>query len=146
MKKEGLPNEIKENKKYLFTRFNLIKIFWNYTSTTTDLFKILNFTLEKYPLLDKVFLSIACLREVFDSKDCSLLEEWINYNSNSEIKEIRSFINGILKDYNSVANAIIYTESNGILEGNVNRLKTIKRSMFGRASFSLLRKKVIVNI
>jgi transposase len=145
LKKQGLPDKVKESKCYLFTRFNLIKIFWNYATTTSDSFKILNSTLNEYPLLDTLFLAIASLREVFNSKDLKNLEEWINYNSESKIKKIRSFINGVLKDYSSVANSIIYSESNGILEGNVNRLKTIKRSMFGRASFSLLRNKVIFN-
>ncbi|MEQ8199524.1 MAG: ISL3 family transposase [Clostridiaceae bacterium] len=146
LKKEGLPTEVKENKVYIFTRFNIIKTFWNYAENTPDSFEILNHILEKYPLLDDLFLAISTLKEVFDAKDSSMLEEWTIYNSGSKIKEIRSFINGVRKDYDSVANAIIYPISNGILEGNVNRLKTIKRSMFGRASFSLLRKKVITNI
>ena len=103
-------------------------------------------SLEEYPLLDDIFIAIATLREVFDSKNEDNLIEWINYNSNSKIKEITNFINGINKDYTSVANAIAYPESNGILEGNVNRLKYIKRSMFGRASFNLLRNKVLANI
>ena len=110
------------------------------------MYKVLNLTLDKYPLLDDLFFAIVSLKEIFNCRDCRLLKEWITYNSNSIIKEIRSFINGILRDYDSVANAIVYSENNGILEGNVNRLKTIKRSMFGRASFSLLRKKVIVDI
>lgn len=102
--------------------------------------------IDKYPLLDDVFMSIAMLRDVLDSKNQESLSEWIDYNSNSQIKEIKSFINGVRKDYTSVANAVIYSESNGILEGNVNRLKYIKRSMFGRASFNLLRNKVLANI
>lgn len=91
-------------------------------------------------------MAIATLKEVYKSKDSTKLHEWIEYNRNSEIKEIRSFINGIEKDYSSVVNSVIFNESNGILEGNVNRLKMIKRSMFGRASFDFLRKKVLSNI
>nr|WP_278321722.1 transposase [Clostridium homopropionicum] len=62
------------------------------------------------------------------------------------MKEIRSSIDGIEKDYASVENSVMFKESNGVLEGNVNRLKMIKRSMFGKASFELLRRKVPYNI
>lgn len=146
LKKEGLPSEVKERKIYIYNRFNLIKIFWNYETIDTDVFKILTLVLEEFPQLDSLFLAIASLKQVFSSKSCSLLEEWINFNSNSEINEIKSFVYGVTKDYESVTNAVTYSESNGVLEGNVNKLKTIKRSMFGRASFNLLRKKVIANI
>lgn len=146
LKQEGLPDKVKNDKSYIFTRYNLIKIFWNPEDISKELLNLLNNILEEYPLLDDVFLSIATLREVLDNKDEDLLTEWINNNSSSKIKEIKSFINGIHKDYRSVANAVVFQESNGILEGNVNRLKYIKRSMFGRASFNLLRNKVLVNI
>lgn len=146
IKQEGLPDKIKNDKSYIFTRYNLIKIFWHAADTPKELWSLLNNVLKEYPLLDDVFLSIATLREVLDNKDESLLTEWINNNSSSKIKEIKSFINGIYKDYRSVVNAIIFPESNGILEGNVNRLKYIKRSMFGRASFELLRNKVLAQI
>lgn len=102
--------------------------------------------LEEFPQIDSLFLAIASLKQVFSAKSCSLLEEWINCNSNSEISEIRSFVCGVTKDYESVANSVTYSGSNGVLEGNLNKLKTIKRSMFGRASFNLLRKRVIANI
>lgn len=110
------------------------------------MWSILNRILEDYPLLDDIFLSIATLREVLDSINEIMLSEWINNNSRSKIKEICSFINGICKDYSSVVNDVIFPESNGILEGNVNRLKYIKSSMFGRASFNLLRNKILANI
>ncbi|WP_261854154.1 ISL3 family transposase [Clostridium folliculivorans] len=145
LKKEGLPKEFKD-KPYIFTRYNLIKIFWNHYNTTSEVYSILASIVDNCPLLDEVFMSIATLREVLDSKNQEILGAWIDYNSNSQIKEIKSFINGVCKDYTSVANAVIYSESNGILEGNVNRLKYIKRSMFGRAGFNLLRNKVLANI
>jgi Transposase and inactivated derivatives len=145
LKQEGLPNTVKGDKSYIFTRYNLIKIFWNHINTSKELWSV-NRISEDHPLLDDIFLSIATLREVLDSKNEIMLSEWINNNSRSKIKEIRSFINGIYKDYSSVVNAVIFPESNGILEGNVNRLKYIKRSMFGRASFNLLRNKILANI
>ncbi len=45
----------------------------------------------------------------------------------------------------TVENGINMRWSNGALEGHVNRIKSIKRQMYGRASFELLRKKVILS-
>jgi hypothetical protein len=43
-----------------------------------------------------------------------------------------------------VLNGLILPHSSGAIEGNVNRIKMIKRQMYGRASFDLLRKRVIL--
>jgi transposase len=58
---------------------------------------------------------------------------------------LKTFINGIRHDIEAVKNAIKYKWTNGLVEGHVNRLKNIKREMYGRASFELLRKKVILS-
>jgi len=47
---------------------------------------------------------------------------------------------GLKNDIVAVENAIKWAWSNGAVEGHVNRIKTIKRQMYGRASFELLRK------
>lgn len=146
LKKKGLPKEEVKTKSYMFTRFNLMKIFWNFQNTDVKVFKMLNSTLENYPLLDNIFTAVATLKDVFKSKNLEQLNTWIHFNKTSEIKEVRSFVNGIEKDFSSVENSVIFIESNGTLEGNVNKLKMIKRSMYGRASFELLRKKVLSSI
>lgn len=50
------------------------------------------------------------------------------------------------RDLEAVLNSVKYPESNAILEGNVNRLKMIKRDMYGRAGYDLLRAKVLRGI
>ena len=50
---------------------------------------------------------------------------------------------GILRDYAAVRAAFSSSISNGQVEGQVNRLKLIKRQMFGRATFDLLRQRVL---
>ncbi|MBS3947860.1 MAG: transposase [Dethiobacter sp.] len=54
-----------------------------------------------------------------------------------------SFLSILKPAVTAVQNALRYHWSNGITEGNVNRLKMIKRTMFGRANFDLLRAKVL---
>ncbi|WP_157752608.1 transposase [Schnuerera ultunensis] len=48
-----------------------------------------------------------------------------------------------MKETQAVINAISCNISNGVAEGNVNKVKQIKKDMYGRASYELLRKKVI---
>ncbi len=61
-----------------------------------------------------------------------------------EIQELETFINGIRNDQDAVENAIRYSYSNGLAERSVNKLKSIKRIMYGRCQFNLLRSKVLL--
>ncbi len=56
---------------------------------------------------------------------------------------IKRFIKSLMTDYDAVINSAMYNYSNGCVEGNVNKLKKIKRDMYGRAKVNLLRNKVI---
>lgn len=60
------------------------------------------------------------------------------------VKELRTFAEGLKKDESAVRAALQLEWSNGQVEGHVNRLKLIKRSMFGRAKFDLLRQRVLL--
>jgi transposase len=59
------------------------------------------------------------------------------------VKEMRAFAEGLKKDEAAVRAALRLEWSNGQVEGQVNRLKVIKRQMFGRAKFDLLRRRVL---
>jgi len=52
----------------------------------------------------------------------------------------------VKKDIVAVKNAITYNWTNGLVEGNVNRLKNKKREMYGRCCFQLLRRKVCLSV
>jgi transposase len=56
---------------------------------------------------------------------------------------LKSFVNGLLRDIDAVENAVASSLSNGFLEGNNSRLKMIKRMMYGRAGLPLLKAKVL---
>lgn len=59
---------------------------------------------------------------------------------------LKSFARGLMADIVAVENGIRMSWSNGVVEGHVNRIKSIKRQMYGRASFELLRRKVILGV
>ena len=67
------------------------------------------------------------------------LADWLASAEQSACAELRNFAKGIRQDQAAVAAALTEPWSNGPVEGQVNRLKAIKRQMFGRAGFQLLR-------
>ena len=56
--------------------------------------------------------------------------------------ETTSFTNGILQDLDAVLNGITLSYSNGLAEDNINKIKLIKRTMFGRCNFDTLKHKI----
>ena len=71
------------------------------------------------------------------------LTAWLAKAESSSCPEIRRFAEGIRRDEAAVQAAVSGRWSNGPVEGHVNRLKMIKRQMFGRAGFVLLRARVV---
>ena len=68
---------------------------------------------------------------------------WLEDVAKSKIDALTGFANGIKQDLAAVTNALSLPWSNGQTEGQVNRLKPIKRQMYGRANFDLLRRRVL---
>jgi transposase len=71
------------------------------------------------------------------------LSDWLVRGEASPSTEVRRFAEGVRRDESAVHAAVTGKWSNGPVEGHVNRLKTIKRQMYGRAGFVLLRARVI---
>ncbi|MCS3863249.1 transposase [Salinibacter ruber] len=71
------------------------------------------------------------------------LDSWISSCSSSGIEGFETFAAGLRQDYTAVRAALTEPWSNGQSEGQINRLKTIEWEMYGRASFNLLRNRVI---
>jgi transposase len=69
--------------------------------------------------------------------------DWLARTEASGISELQDFVTGLRRDYAAVVAALSLPYSNGQVEGQVNRLKLIKRSMYGRANFDLLRRRVL---
>jgi transposase len=69
---------------------------------------------------------------------------WIESCYESAIQELKNFAIGLERDSTAVYEAIRQSWSNGPTEGHVNRLKFLKRQGYGRASFNLLRLRVLL--
>jgi transposase len=71
------------------------------------------------------------------------LRAWLMAALKSQLPEFISFANGIVQDLQAVKAALTYDWSQGQVEGHVNRLKLLKRQMYGRAKLDLLRARVL---
>lgn len=74
------------------------------------------------------------------SKDVSLLEPWI---ASAKQSKLAALATGLEADKNAVAAAITEPWSSGQVEGKINRLKLIKRQMYGRANLDLLKARLM---
>ncbi len=83
-------------------------------------------------------------KKLFQIKEVGSLQKWIDRAIKSE-SGLKTFAKGILSDFQAVDQAFVSTISNGQVEGQVNKLKTIKRPMYGRAGFELLRTMILAN-
>jgi transposase len=110
-------------------------------------------TIEAQARLEKIRAASPDLRAALDLADefkslirkqsSGPLQDWLTRAESSPCPEIRHFAQGIRRDELAVNAAITLTWSNGPVEGHVNRLKLIKRQMFGRAGFGLLKARVL---
>jgi len=71
------------------------------------------------------------------------LDAWITRATTSEITELDRFARGLTDDRAAVEAGLIQEWSNGQTEGQINKLKLLKRQMYGRAGFDLLRRRVL---
>ena len=72
------------------------------------------------------------------------LDSWLEAALGSGIPDLRTFAEGLQREYSALKAALTYPYSTGPVEGQINRLKLIKRSMYGRGSFELLRQRVLI--
>lgn len=77
------------------------------------------------------------------AKDISKLDSWIEDSLNLNISELKSFVNSLNQDIAAVKNVIGLDYNNGLAEGIVNKIKVIKRIVYGRCTFETLKKKII---
>jgi transposase len=81
--------------------------------------------------------------DLMRKRSSGTLSEWLTRDEASSSPDLRRFAEGIRRDEAAVQAAVTKAWRNGPVEGHVNRLKRIKRQMYGRAGFVLLRARVV---
>jgi transposase len=74
------------------------------------------------------------------------LDAWLNTAKNSSVSLLRSFAVSLESDYDAVKAGVTMSVSNGPVEGHINRLKMLKRQMYGRAKIDLLERRFLLAI
>jgi transposase len=87
---------------------------------------------------------VAGFAEIMTSRRGEQLDKWIEQVESDDLPHLHSFAAGLKRDYSAVINGLTLPHSSGAVEGNVNRIKMIKRQMYGRAKFDLLRKRILL--
>ena len=86
---------------------------------------------------------VRSFSDLLRAKEPSALQTWIESATALQPSAIKNFCDGLLRDRDAVTAAISLKWSSGQVEGQVHRLKLIKRQMYGRANFKLLRARVL---
>ncbi|MFJ6419233.1 ISL3 family transposase [Paeniglutamicibacter sp. NPDC091659] len=73
------------------------------------------------------------------------LRDWLGKIYIDTLPSLHSFANGIDRDRDAVIAGLSLPYSSGVVEGNINRIKMLKRQMYGRAGFPLLRQRVLLS-
>jgi len=102
----------------------------------------------------RILNTLGWFREMYDAtekfhavitgSDTAELIRWMKRFWKTSIATLKTFIIGIMKDFKAVRNTIRLNVTNGITEGYVNKLKAVKRLMYGRAGVELLKNKLVL--
>lgn len=86
---------------------------------------------------------VQSFRRLLHRRDEAGLTGWMEQAATCGLKAFANFVTSLRRDEEAVHAAFSSPWSNGQVEGHINRLKTVKRQMYGRANFDLLRARVL---
>jgi transposase len=95
------------------------------------------------PHLDATAGHVTEFAKILTNQGGERLDEWMTAVEADELPHLHRFLRGLRRDYEAVLNGLTLPHNSGAVEGNVNRIKMIKRQMYGRANFDLLRKRIL---
>jgi len=104
----------------------------------------LNLILQALPKLARGYSLVQQFTKLMSERTDNGLKEWLDEVAASELESLKSFARGVRRDEAAVRAGLTLKWNQGQVEGSVNKLKLVKRSMFGRASFQLLRTRVLL--
>ena len=96
------------------------------------------------PWFKEMFEATERFCQVIKGKETTELIKWMRCYWKTSIASLNTFILGIMRDFQAVRNTIKLDITNGITEGYVNKLKNIKRNMYGKAGIELLKNKIVM--
>jgi transposase len=96
------------------------------------------------PDIDRLTKHVRGFAAMMTGRHGDRLDDWIASVEHDTLAPLASFARNLRRDYDAVRNGLSLPHSSGPVEGSINRLKMLKRQMFGRAGLDLLRKRVLL--
>ena len=96
-----------------------------------------------HPEVDLAYDLVQQFAQMLRTRTGEHLDAWLAQVESSNLPELQSFAVGVEKDKDAVRAGLTWWINNGMVEGHVTKLKLIKRQMYGKASFALLRQRVL---
>ncbi len=101
-------------------------------------------TLSRFKWFMQFYEAAKSFYTIITSNEPGLLIRWMKQHWKTDVPSLKTFLIGVKIDFKAVRNTIAYNITNGITEGFVNKLKVVKRIMYGRAGIELLRRKMVM--
>ncbi|MFJ2562654.1 transposase [Streptomyces sp. NPDC094154] len=96
------------------------------------------------PELDALTRHVRSFGQMLTQRQGERLPDWIAAVRADELPSLHTFISGLERDLAVVTAGLTLPWSSSVVEGHVNRIKMIRRQMYGRAGFNLLHKPVLL--
>lgn len=142
-----LRRQVREhNRKLPETRTARVKssTIWHYIMTGRTSAKRLQKIGDTHPLVDRIVQTCISFRRMIHGEDGAPdVTAWVRLAHECRVREITEFAEYVSKDRKAVEQACLTNYSNAVMEGTVNKIKAIKRSMYNRAQVQMLRAKLI---
>lgn len=95
------------------------------------------------PLVERAYTLAHQFQTIVRERRASEFPKWLEEAQASEVPGLRGFVSGLKKDLAAVTAGVTLPWRNGPTEGHINRLKQIKRQMYGRAKLDLLKRRIM---
>ncbi|MFC9769312.1 ISL3 family transposase [Rhodococcus jostii] len=95
--------------------------------------------------LETTAAHVTAFAEMLTGRHGDRLASWMVAVASDDLPHLQRFVRGIERDHAAVLNGLTLPHNSGAVEGNVNRIKMLKRQMYGRAGFDLLRKRILLS-
>ena len=96
-----------------------------------------------HPSLKTTYQLVQGFLQMMRLRQGERLDAWLSKVQESGLPELQSFAQGVEQDKAAVQAGLTLAINNGQVEGQVTKIKLIKRMMYGRATFPLLRQRVL---
>jgi transposase len=113
------------------------------TELTSHQAQIVDTLKQQCPGLAEMRKLVLGFRTILRGGKLAALHRWMEQARKTGIHSLVRFVRTLKRDLNAVESAVSTPRSNGPVEGHINRLKILKRQMYGRAGIELLRARLL---